>query len=453
MIGQIALKEILISIKTVRFIIAVLICCLLMPLSVWVLSSDYHRDLEDYQGRLDLEERRTEGKNMKISVNRPLPPLSPLFRGALPESANSVDLKYYLGWNYPVAAATQSITQDIFPTVDLTFIIGAVLSALALMFSFDAVSGEKADSTLRLIMSNPVARYKVIIGKWLGLSGALLIPFIVGLILSLLVFFSIAGVSLTGSNWLALIIALAAALFYLALFILIGIVVSAFTKSPSVSIFICLGVWGLLAIILPQAANAAAAAISPIPSPQKIEKDIRNLYTVMANTMRDYNMELTERAKRTGMEYRQMNRLRNENELKLVQQNRADANDVEREYWLQIERQERAGKMISYTSPYGCMNQIMLSMANTGPEGQREFLRQAYRYGERFFSDIWNEMLFSEQGSGWNEIIAAQPKFHYDEISFERRIEASMLPLALLISFNIVLLIVGVIAYNRYDVR
>lgn len=453
MIGDIALKETLVSLKTVRFIIAILICCLLMPLSVWVLSSDYRRDLDDYDGRIDLEARRTQGKNMSITVNRPVPPLSPLFRGALPESANSVNLKYYLSWNYPVAAATQSITSDIFPTVDLTFIIGAILSALALMFSFDAISGEKADATLRLIMSNPVARYKVIIGKWLGLSGALLIPFIIGIILSLLVFFTISGVSLTGGNWLALIIALVAALIYLALFILIGIVISAFTRNPSVAIFICLGVWGLLTILLPQSANAAASALSPVPPPQKIEKDIRNLYTDMANAIRNYNMELVDRAKRTGMEYQKMDQQRNENEFKLATKNRVDANDVEREYWLQIATQEQTGKMISYISPFGCLNQVLISMANTGPEGQRAFLRQSYSYGERFFSDIWSEALFSNQNSTWEKIISAQPKFKYDEINIEHRIGASIIPLGLLIVFNIVLLIVGVIAYNRYDVR
>ncbi len=454
MIGTIAIKELLFSIKTVRFIVTVLICCLLIPISVWVLSNDYLRDEEDYRDRLALEERRETGKNFLISVNRPIPPLSPLFRGVCPESANSIELKHAVAWNYPVAAATQSVTHDIFPTVDLTFIIGVVVSALALMISFDSISGEKANATLRLMMSNAIPRSKIVIGKWVGLAGALLLPFLVGMLISLLIFFSITGLNLSGDNWLALSLALMVSIIYLILFILIGIVISALTSNPSVSIFLCLGAWGLLTIILPQTAIAVSDVLGPLPTPQQIERDIRVNYNNFANGLRESNRELIEEARREGTPFSELNLATNLNLRDRSIQNRKEANNVEREFWLQIARQERAGKLLSLMSPYGSLAQALVCLADTGPAGQREFLIRSYQYGEQYFEDIWEKAYGdSEAYSSWDDIYASFPEFLYEGTSLESRLQAAMWPIFSLLLANIILLMLGIIAYNRYDVR
>lgn len=445
-------KELLVTLKTVRFIVAVLICCLLMPLSVWVLSTDYLRDNDDYQGRVALDARRIDGKPFAVNVNRPIPPLSALYRGAYPESVNSVNLKFYFGWNLPAAAATQSLANDLFPTVDLTFIVGIILAAMALMFSFDALSGEKAEATLRLIMANPVPRGQVVIGKWLGLSLALAVPFVIGMLLSLLIFFSITGAQLTGDDWGALALTAAAAVLYLALFVLIGIVVSAFTTSPTVSIFVCLSVWGLLTIVLPQSANAIASVIAPAPSPQSVEKNIRLTYNDFAAGIRARNLEIYERAKRMGLKGADIEDEKDRNELMSALENRRETNNLEREFWLTIQRQEEVGRTAALFSPYGCLSQTFITLANTGPYSQRQFLMQAYAYSETYFTDVWTRALDSAEITS-RQAAETAPKFQYADPGLGARIEQTLLPMGVLIGAIGLLLFVAVVAFNRYDVR
>jgi ABC-2 type transport system permease protein len=453
MIRAVAKKELLTSIRTVRFVVVVLVCCLLMPLSVWVLSSDYLKEVEDYQGRMDLEARRETGKDLVLNVNRPVPELSALFRGINPESINSITLKIFVGWNLPIAAATQSVTHDIFPTIDLTFIIGVILSALALMLSFDAFSGEKADATLKLMMSNSTSRSSIVFGKWIGLSLTLFIPFLLGIVISLLIFLATTGIQLTANSWVALGIALLASLLYLAIFLLIGIVVSAFTHRRSTSIFSCLAAWGLLVIVLPQAANAVSEMIDPIPTAQEVEKNIRLFYNDFAETLRKTNMDYSEQAKREGWSDGKAIGGQYMNALKMAIKNREDVNNFERDFWLRAAGQENIGRTVGLASPYSALTQILISLADTGPEAQREFMVQAYHYGERYFNEIHSKRFADLANTNYPDLIAQQPKFRFDGLDLATRLQNSAWPLAALVIINILLLVVGVIAFNRYDVR
>ena len=55
-----------------------------------------------------------------------------------------------------------------FRLLDLEFVFSVVLSLFAVVFAYDAVSGEKESGTLRLVFSNPVPRHLFILGKMAG---------------------------------------------------------------------------------------------------------------------------------------------------------------------------------------------------------------------------------------------------------------------------------------------
>lgn len=449
MILNIAVKEFLFSMTTIRFSVLVLICCLLMPVGVWVLSSDFNRELEDYNGRLELEQRRQAGKGESINVSRPAPQLSALFRGISIEAVNSVDLKSRLGWNRPNAAETQSDTHALFPTVDLSFIIGIVFSAMALMLAYDAISGEKEQATFRLMMSSPVPRSSVVIGKWLGLTLTMIVPFLLGILISILVFLGTTGISISRTNWIALILALLVSVVFLSAFILLGITVSALSRSNAQSIISCLVAWGLLTMILPQVTTVAADTLVPAPSTQAKEKDIRLAHNEYCRTMRNNNIALAERAISEGWEYSRVNRTRREGESLASLDAMRTMNSIEEEFWLHVAEQENLAKTISAFSPFGSLNVALIALADTGPQSLRAFLAAAYRYGEFYFRELFRDDL----GSGSEGESASIPGFSFSETSLEERLSSASYPAAMLIIFNVVLIMVAVIAFNRYDVR
>ena len=73
--------------------------------------------------------------------------------------------------------------------VDWAFIIGSILSLIALWFTFDAFSGEREHGTLRLMLANSIPRHTVLIGKFLGALLSISIPFALAVLVNLLLIF------------------------------------------------------------------------------------------------------------------------------------------------------------------------------------------------------------------------------------------------------------------------
>ena len=63
-----------------------------------------------------------------------------------------------------------------FTTLDWAFIVGYVLSFIALLFTFDSISGELERGTLRLTLANAIPRHIVLVGKFLGAFISINIP-------------------------------------------------------------------------------------------------------------------------------------------------------------------------------------------------------------------------------------------------------------------------------------
>jgi hypothetical protein len=100
-------------------------------------------------------------------------------------------------------------------------------------------------------------------------------------------------------------------------------------------------------------------------------------------------------------------------------------------------------------SPFGSLNTALIALADTGPQSQRAFLAAAYHYGELYFRELYQDNL-----AGTSEREGASiPPFGFGETPLQERLLSAAYPAAMLIIFNVVLLMVAVIAFNRYDVR
>ena len=71
--------------------------------------------------------------------------------------------------------------------IDWVFIIGGLLSLMALLFTFDAFIGEKERGTLKLVMAQSLPRHTLLLGKFLGALLALVLVLSLALVVNLLV--------------------------------------------------------------------------------------------------------------------------------------------------------------------------------------------------------------------------------------------------------------------------
>ncbi len=72
----------------------------------------------------------------------------------------------------------------LFGKIELLFNVSFVISLLMLIFSFNAINGEKEKGTNKFIISNPVLRWQIWMGKIIGNHKVLMIPFIIFITLS-----------------------------------------------------------------------------------------------------------------------------------------------------------------------------------------------------------------------------------------------------------------------------
>ena len=135
--------------------------------------------------------------------------------------------------------------------IDWVFIITYLLSFIPLLFTFDALSGEREQGTLRLCLANPISRPVLLIGKFLGTLITVLIPFVFAVLLNLAVISIDSWTQLSAADWgrLGLILLIAAC--YAGLFVGLGLMVSAGTREPRVSLVVLLLIWVAAVIFMP----------------------------------------------------------------------------------------------------------------------------------------------------------------------------------------------------------
>ena len=140
---------------------------------------------------------------------------------------------------------------SIFLSYDTVFVFQLVLGLLAILMGSEAISKEREDGTLQLILTTHVSRAQVLAGKLLGGGFILAIPTALAFIILLILLVGTEGIQLHAEAWLRLGMLLLLSFLYLTLFYLIGLVISCVTKSSATSVTSGLFVWALMVVVFP----------------------------------------------------------------------------------------------------------------------------------------------------------------------------------------------------------
>jgi len=266
MIWMIAKRELFSNIITFRFLVGLILCLVLITASTFVLTMDYMVRLDSYNNNV---RRHTDVvKSIKIhsqigmmsnGADRPPSPLGFLCMGSDRELGNTIDRISYR--EVPREAAGQgggNQLMNVFPSLDVTLIIQVILSLLAVLLAYDAISGERERGTLAVVLSNSVPRHHVLLGKLLGGMISITLPLVAGTLVGLLVvliFGAIvpgsSSVALDGSAWARIGLVFLCSLLYLSAIFMMGLLVSARTRRSATSLVILLFIWVVSVMLLP----------------------------------------------------------------------------------------------------------------------------------------------------------------------------------------------------------
>ena len=470
-------KEIHNHLLSFRFLAVFVLLMIIVPATVLILSTDAVRKQDDYSRR-QAEIQSYLGQyahfnrlNGVITPSQPPIPFLALVRGL----AEDVNMNVFNNDPLPV----------MFPLIDLTFIITILLSLAALVFSYDAVSGDKEDGTLKLTLANSVPRSTVLAAKLLGGAVTLFVPFLLALSVGLIVILLNPRIGWSASDWGALALLLAGAAVYLLVFYGIGLFVSARHASSASSILTSLVVWVLLVLVVPNLSPYLAELIIPAPSRISIGREVDRLTDVERDELgRKLSAERRAAVIKANPVLSGVERM-SESEIKAViardpvfaqayatfrKESEAawrEANVIQgqkaRVLREELDRKEEAQTKLALTlslgSPLAGFTYLATDLASTGMLNRSHFA-DLVRVWDRSYDDYMTKKMADMRRADptvdiWNTAVdvSDMPRFVYKQGSLADRLKGVMTPFLVLFGVGLAAFVAAYVSFIRYDVR
>ena len=116
--------------------------------------------------------------------------------------------------------------------IDWVF-IGVFMSFFVILFTFDAVAGERVRGTLSLMMSNPISRGQVLFAKYLGTFFTLIVPLLIGILMNLLIIYLSGNIPFDSGSWLRILGMIGLFALHISIFIFWACFSQAASQTPS----------------------------------------------------------------------------------------------------------------------------------------------------------------------------------------------------------------------------
>ncbi|HOP07498.1 MAG TPA: ABC transporter permease subunit [candidate division Zixibacteria bacterium] len=274
MLATLIQKELKAIILSPKFPATFAVCSLLILLSTFMGIMEYRNDMAQYETARELTQQElrstTSWGHIKTKVYR-IPEVMQIFvsgvnydigRWSAIDDDQGVELRHSAYSDDPVFA--------VFRFVDFAFVVQFVLTLFALLFTFNAVNGEREDGTLKLILSNSVPRAQYLLAKGIGAWLGLVVPIGIPILLSLLML-PLFGIPTDADTWLKIASLMGISLILFSFFIVLGVLVSTITRRSNISFLMSLVVWILAVMIIPRGGVMAAGTIIRVPREAEIK--------------------------------------------------------------------------------------------------------------------------------------------------------------------------------------
>ncbi|MDE0322423.1 MAG: ABC transporter permease subunit [Candidatus Poribacteria bacterium] len=469
-------KEIMHHILSVRFVALLLMCVLLIPLTLSIGYRNYQQNLVDYQEAVKLANIEEAKMNPKMEL-KPELEVSKLFLKPTPLSvfANGLGdaLPSYLGMTRNgITQGAPALVSDslsyLLGHLDLLFLVGTVFSLLALLFTFDAVAGEREAGTLRITLSNSLPRDLFLWSKLIGGYLVFVVPFLVSLLFGLLMLVW-QGFPLGESEIFPRVVSLTVvSLLYIGVFFAIGTVISTYLDNSKTALIIAFTVWVFAVLITPRVGFLAAKFIAPTQTSQSV-------YLEKTALRENFNAELEEKKAKIHQEFwkdRQQpsfdEQIANtiagdisevDKEVQPVEEEfrqkfKESADEIDRRYKRDKARQESVGETLSRITPTSSLIYLTTNLTQTGKTKRDNYFQAGNRYYDALDTDWFSKVIdhiSMRMHRAEDTVTITQPP-SLEIMTLGEVLRQSMVDLLLLCFFAVVLTTVAFLKFFRSDI-
>jgi ABC-type transport system involved in multi-copper enzyme maturation permease subunit len=471
MMRTLFVKEIRDAFASRRFWVILALCLVLIPLGIAVSLKDYQTRLQNYREALRIYREGTKqvqdilyGGGAKAFA----PPASLSFMSlglelVLPNVAETpagqVDPPVVMRVNSN--QGYDNLYEFFSGPLDLVFVVTVVMSLLAVILTFGAVSGEKESGTLGLVLSNSVSRAKVILAKVTANGLVLIVPFLLTMFASLMIIQLRAGSVLSdGGSWTSVGLGVLISILLVGVFSNLGLLISSLTKQSVPALIVLLLAWAFLYGVYPRLSVVAAESIYPLKSEAhvtlekaQVRRDIEiGRDTEIDRAAKTMPQDLKSEAFKAGR--REQQEIRDRYRAKLE------------ESWRKIDRDIEGRRTFQYAlindiarlSPVSSFMSAMAEVSRTSWLEFRQFKSLVGQYEDVLNREIFDKEHFTKFSRGQLASNSADPRapapvFNYLPMREDHLVRNVLPDVALLLLFNFILFAGAFVVFLRYDPR
>ena len=255
-----------------------------------------------------------------------------------------------------------------FQELNWGFIVAILISFAVLIFSYDAVSGEKQSRTLALALSNSVSRGIMLWGKFLAIIITTTLVLVPGIALSMIILLLSGTIAETSAVLAEIAAFMLVVILFVACIASFGLLSSVACKRPNVSLLVALTLWLGFVIVVPNTTGFWTQTFFPIDSntvvTNKIESELQEIEDNAPDGSHSHHSQNPFRPEHELLANRLMKRLNSEKKFRDAQ-----VNDMMRQY-------EQA-RMLNSISPVSLFERLCEAVTGRG------YVR---------FTNVWNDI-------------------------------------------------------------
>ena len=371
-------------------------------------------------------------------------------------------------WSMGVPRLNMGAISNLRPTataIDWVFIITYLLSFIPLLFTFDALSGERERGTLRLCLANSISRPALLVGKFLGTFITVLIAFYFAVLFNLAIISSESWTQLSGADWgrVGLIVLIASC--YAGIFVAVGLIVSAMTRESRLSLVVLLLIWVTVVVFMPSTLGTLSTKwMPPVQTHHQFRMARGTAFDQIKSDFLNKRETLRERrqsAETSPEESAAVDTSELEIQREFVSKDMETRERLSRQHLAAQSAQVLHARQITRCSPAAIVQYALESMAGTGFNRHLQFLDRCHLH-IRQFRDFIVEMDRADPESlhiigipkGMSEkpvLPEAIPTFE-DELTFQDTLNPAIVDMLLLILLLSVFLSVAFLVFLRSEV-
>jgi len=268
---------------------------------------------------------------------------------------------------------------------DVGFVLAIVIGLGVVVFAYDSICGEKERGTLKLVFSNNVPRYKLLLGKFLagtlGLSAIVLVVWFLAILITMRESF----VQFSAGDFGLLTLALLSSVVYVFLLLAITMFISSLASSSRIAIVSCVSFWLISCLLAPPFGPMVAKMIRRIPLHQEfvlskhslLSQETKEAIKTYKERRTENNTQvgelLLETINKVGVKWSELN------EKSIV------------EYQSKVAQQEDLSRLISSVSPPLAFQLALSELCGTSITSQRYFEGQAKDWARAYAANIWEQ--------------------------------------------------------------